>query len=52
MNDKNNLDLAVKLFKQKQEQLKAIEENKRKWAAASLCSTQNGNPLYRKSIKF
>lgn len=52
MNDKNNLDLAVKMFKEKQEQLKAIEANKKKWAAASLCSTQNGNSLFRKSIKF
>lgn len=52
MNDNKDLNFAVKLFKEKQEELKRENVMAKKWAAASLCSTQNGNPLYRKSIKF
>lgn len=48
MNDNKDLEMAVKAFKERQEQIKAIEAMKKKWAAASLCSTQNKNPILRK----
>ena len=48
MNDKNNLDLAVKLFNQKQEELKIENVMQKKWADA----LQKKTPLFTKTIKF
>jgi len=48
MDKNNNLDLAVKLYKQKQEELKVENVMQKKWADA----LQNKTPLFTKTIKF
>jgi len=48
MSDKEKLDLLVKQYKQKQEDMKIENVMQKKWADA----LQNKTPLFTKTIKF